>query len=96
MSYWTDRQKLLKKAAEKDEEKIRKRLESFYAAEFRRLDREIASYYKNYGENDVIQYRTLLQTFPDADRTLLMERMDEFEKKYPQYALSLIHIFLGI
>lgn len=86
MSYWTDRQKLLKKAAEKDEEKIRKRLESFYAAEFRRLDREIASYYKNYGENDVIQYRTLLQTFPDADRTLLMERMDEFEKKYPQYA----------
>lgn len=86
MSYWTDRQERLKRAAEKDEEKIRKRLESFYAEEFRRLDREIALYYKNYGENDVIQYRTLLQTLSDADRTLLLERMDEFEKKYPQYA----------
>lgn len=86
MSYWTDRQERLKRAAEKDEEKIRKRLESFYAEEFRRLDREIALYYKNYGENDVIQYRALLQTLSDADRTLLLERMDEFEKKYPQYA----------
>ena len=86
MSYWTDRQDQLKKAAERDEKKLRKRLEAFYAAEFRRLDREIAAYYKNYGENEVLQYRTLLQALPDADRSLLMERMDDFAKKYPQYA----------
>ena len=86
MSYWTNRQGRLKKAAEKNEEKLRKRLESFYAAEFRRLDREIAGYYKDYGENEVLQYRALLQTLSDADRALLIERMDDFEKKYPQYA----------
>lgn len=86
MSYWTDRQEQLKRSAEKSEEALKKRLGKFYDSEFRRLDKEIAAYYQNYGYDKVIEYRRLLQSLSDEDRTLLMERMDEFAAKYPQYA----------
>lgn len=86
MSYWTRRQEQLKQAAEKDEAALKKRLSSFFDTEFKRLDKEIAVYYQKYGEDNVIAYRNLLQSLSDEDRMLLMERMDEFAKKYPQYA----------
>lgn len=86
MSYWTARQEQLKQTAEKDEAKLKKRLSSFYDAEFKRLEKEIAAYYQQYGEDNVVSYRNLLQSLSDEDRRLLMERMDEFVAKYPQYA----------
>ena len=86
MSYWTDRQEQLKQSAEKSEAALKKRLEKFYDVEFKRLDKEIAAYYQTYGYDNVIEYRQLLQSLSDEDRTLLMERMDDFAKKYPQYA----------
>lgn len=86
MSYWSDRQDQLRKAAEKEEAAIKKRLSKFYDAEFKRLDKEIAAYFQKYGENNIIEYRTLLQSLDEADRTLLMEQIDEFAEKYPQYA----------
>lgn len=86
MSYWTNRQEQLKKAAEKDEKKLKKRLSDFYDKEFKRLEKEIAAYYQQYGEDNVIAYRNLRQTLSDEDRRLLMERTDEFAAKYPQYA----------
>ena len=52
MSYWTDRQEQLKRTAEKDEAALKKRLEKFYDAEFKRLDKEIAAYYQQYGEDN--------------------------------------------
>lgn len=89
MSYWSDRQDQLRKTAEKDEAAIKKRLSKFYDAEFKRLDKEIAAYFQKYGENNVIEYRTLLQSLDEADRTLLMEQMNKFAEKYPQYAYLL-------
>lgn len=86
MSYWTDRQEQLKRTAEKDEAALKKRLEKFYDAEFKRLDKEIAAYYQQYGEDNVIAYRRLLQNLSEEDMTLLMERMEAFVQKYPQYA----------
>lgn len=86
MSYWTNRQEQLKKAAEKGEAKLKKRLSDFYDKEFKRLEKEIAAYYQQYGEDNVIAYRNLLQNLSDEDRRLLMEKMDDFAKKYPQYA----------
>ena len=71
MSYWTDRQEQLKRSAEKSEEALKKRLGKFYDSEFRRLDKEIAAYYQNYGYDKVIEYRRLLQSLSDEDRTLL-------------------------
>lgn len=86
MNYWAKRQKQLYEAMEKDEEKLKKRLSSFYDGEFKKLDKEIAAYYAQYGRNNVIEYRTLMQNLSAEDKTLLIERIDEFVKKYPQYA----------
>ena len=86
MSYWTRRQEQLKQTAEKDDAKLKKRLSSFFDAEFKRLEKEIAAYYQTYGVDNVIEYRRLLESLSDEDRQLLIERMDEFVRKYPQYA----------
>ncbi|VYU50209.1 Phage Mu protein F like protein [Eubacterium limosum] len=86
MTYWEKRQQQLNKQLEKDEAKLKKRLSSFYDAEFRKLERQIAAYYTQYGEGSVIEYRKLMESLPAEDRRLLMEQMDAFAKKYPEYA----------
>lgn len=86
MSYWSERQKRLYSAMEKDEKALKKRLSSFYDAEYAQLDKQIASYYAKYGVDNVIKYRSLLESLPSEDVKLLMEQMEEFGKKYPQYS----------
>ena len=86
MNYWQKRQQQLNKAMEKDEEKLKKRLSSYFDTEYRKLEKQIAAYYKQYGTDNVIQYRRLMESLPDADKRLLIEQMDEFAKKYPEYA----------
>lgn len=83
---WKKRQQQLNKQLEKDEEKLKKRLSSYFDAEYRKLEKQIASYYQQYGEDNVIQYRRMMESLPDADKRLLLEQMDEFAKKYPEYA----------
>lgn len=85
-NYWQDRQKELYSALEKDENDLKIRLASVYEDEYSRLDKEIAAYYQKYGENSVIKYRNLMQTLPKEDVKLLIEQMDDFAAKYPQYA----------
>lgn len=85
MSYWTDRQRQLNSQMEKDEAALKKRLSSFYDVESKKLEREIAAYYQKYGEKDVIEYRKLKESLSSADRKMLMEQMDDFAKKYPEY-----------
>lgn len=86
MTYWERRQRELNQALEKDEMKLKKRLSSFYDAEYRKLEKEIAAYYSQYGENNVIAYRRLMESLPEEDKRLLLERMDGFAEKYPEYA----------
>lgn len=86
MNYWQKRQQQLNKQLEKDETKLKKRLSSYFDTGYRKLDKQIAAYYKQYGTDNVIQYRRLMESLPDEDKRLLMEQMDEFAKKYPEYA----------
>ncbi len=86
MNYWQKRQQQLNKQMEKDEAKLKKRLSSYFDTEYRKLDKQIAAYYKQYGTDNVIQYRRLMESLSDDDKRLLMEQMDEFAKKYPEYA----------
>lgn len=86
MTYWEKRQQELNRAMEKDETALKKRLSSYFDTEFARLDREIAAYYQRYGVDNVIQYRTLMENLSEADRRLLMEEMDKFAARYPEYA----------
>lgn len=86
MSYWEDRQEQLNSQIEKDEEKLKKRLSNTYDTESAKLEKQIASYYQMYGENDVLEYRKMMEGLSDDDRSLLFEQMDAFAEKYPDYA----------
>lgn len=86
MNYWQQRQQQLNKELEKDEASLKKRLSSFYDEEYRKLQKEISAYYQEYGADNIIEYKVLMQSLPEADKRLLIERMDEFAKKYPEYA----------
>lgn len=86
MNYWEQRTKQLNKALENDEERLKRRLVNYYKREAKRLDKEIASFYQRYGENNIIEYRKLLQQMSSDDIQLLYEDMDEFARKYPQYS----------
>ena len=84
--YWPQRQEELAAALEKDEAALKRRLLRQYEAEAAKLEREIAAYYKRYGEDNIVKYADLFKKLPDSDIMLLIQRMDEFEKKYPEYA----------
>ena len=86
MTSWEERRKRLDASMAKDEKRLFAKLATYYDREAARLDREIAAYYAKYGEQDVIAYRVLLQNLSDAVRQLLLERMDAFGEKYPEYA----------
>lgn len=85
-TYWERRQQELNAACEKDEARLKDRLADYYRQEETRLQNEIAAYYTKYGSNNVAEYRQLLQQLSDSDYKLLMQRMDDFAKKYPEYA----------
>ncbi len=86
MSYWQKRQQQLNKSLEKDEERLKKRLSSYFDTEYRKLEKQIAAYYEQYGTDNVIQYRRLMEELPEEDKRLLIEQMDAFAEKYPEYA----------
>ena len=44
-TYWQRRQQELNKAMERDEEKLKKRLSSYFDTEYRKLEKQIAQYY---------------------------------------------------
>ena len=84
--YWDERKAALDAQMERDEARLKERLAARYDAELSRLEREIASYYARFGEDGVIEYRKLLSALDEADRALLIERMDEFARKHPRWA----------
>lgn len=81
--YWPQRQEELAAALEKDEAALKRRLLRQYEAEAAKLEREIAAYYKRYGEDNIVKYADLFKKLPDSDIMLLIQRMDEFEKNIP-------------
>ena len=70
---------------EKDESKLNKKLDGFYKTESAKLEKNIAAFYQTYGEDNIIEYHNLMASLPDVDKRLLIEQMDVFAKKYPEY-----------
>ena len=85
-AYWADRQKKIFEGMEKDEAKLKQKLERLYNTEKSKFDKEVAAYYAQYGTDNVIAYRTLMQNLSSTDRDLLLKRMNDFGKQYPEYA----------
>lgn len=84
--YWHDRKVQYDESLGKDEKRLYSKLAAYYDREAARLDKEIAAYYTKYGVNGVLSYRNLLETLSDADKRLLIERLDDFVQKYPEYS----------
>lgn len=84
--YWAARRAELLEQMESDEAALQAKLSKLYEKQVAQLEREIAAYYQEYGEKSVIEYRKLMVSLSEKDRKMLIERMDEFAKKYPQYA----------
>ena len=82
-SYWHSRQILADAAMEKDERALSLRVHNAYESELRHLNREIASYYQRYGEDNVIAYRRLMETMDPVDRDLLIRDCDKFLRQHP-------------
>lgn len=85
-AYWSQRRKELDATLVRDEAAFFETMRRYYNQEAARLDQEIAAYYAKYGEGNVIEYRRLLESLSDEDKTLLIQRTDEFVAKYPEYA----------
>lgn len=85
-AYWSQRRKELDATLVRDEAAFFETMRRYYNQEAARLDQEIAAYYARYGEGNVIEYRRLLESLSDEDKTLLIQRTDEFVAKYPEYA----------
>lgn len=68
------------------DEAVSKRLEKEYKRTAKELEKEIASYFQRYGKDNVIEFRTMMQDLPKADRDLLFKDMEAFALKYPEHA----------
>lgn len=82
-TYWQRRQNMADAAMERDEHALSKRVEQVYTRELKGLEREIASYYQRYGEDNVIAYRRLMETMDPVDRDLLIRDCDKFLAVHP-------------
>lgn len=82
-TYWQRRQNMADAAMERDEHALSKRVEQVYTRELKGLEREIASYYQRYGEDNVIAYRRLMETMDPVDRDLIIRDCDKFLAVHP-------------
>ena len=85
-TYWNSRKQQFSASLAKDETRLFAKLATYYEREAAALEKQIATYYTQYGEGNVIAYRQLLQSLNDADVQLLMQDMEAFAEKYPEYA----------
>lgn len=83
-TYWERRVQMADASLEKSEQAIAKRTYKFYESELADLSREIASYYKRYGKDNVLEYRAMMQLMDALDRDLLIRNVEEFERRYPE------------
>lgn len=84
--YWNDRKQQFSASLAKDEKRLFSKLAAYYEREAAALEKQIAAYYTQYGEGNVLAYRQLLQTLDAAEVQLLMQDCNAFAEKYPEYA----------
>src|SRR5690625_56801 len=83
--YWQDRHKQWMDNQTKMDDSVSRKLKKEYERTARELEKDIASYFKRYSQDDVIEFRTLMQDLSDEDRELLFQDMETFALKYPEY-----------
>lgn len=84
-NYWSERQRKYFENLEKDEAVLQAKLKEYYDSEAKKLDKEISSYYAQFGKDNVIEYKDLLETLDRKDTENLLKDMNTFFEEYPQY-----------
>lgn len=84
--YWEKRQTQLFNAQDKSDDKLVSRMSKEYDRTAKAIDKEIASYYAKYAEDDVIEYRKLVIGLDKKEKYLLYQDVEKFVKKYPEHA----------
>lgn len=83
--YWKERYEKWVKEQIKDDEKLTETLRKHYDRTAKEMEKEIATYFTLYSEDDVIEYRTLMESLPARDKQLLIEDIAAFIEEYPEY-----------
>ena len=84
-NYWDKRQKQWIDNQDKADEQLTKKLEKEYRKTASELEKEIARYFQMYGEDGVIEFRTLMKELPASDKKLLFEDFEAFAEEHPEY-----------
>src|SRR5690625_2927302 len=84
-AYWEKRQQQWINNLNKDDEKFTKSIKKYYNRTSKEIEKDIATYIQKYGKDNIIEYRTLMKDLPAKDKKLLIENMELFADKYPEY-----------
>src|SRR5690625_3413487 len=84
-NYWHKRQEKWIRNQDKIDAQFTRKIERYYRQTAKELEKEIATYFSIYGEDNVIQFRELLKDLPKRDKDLLYQDIDAFIKKHPGY-----------
>lgn len=84
--YWPKRQEQLLDQLEVDDYKLMQKMDRIYRKEYDHLEKEVTQFIAAYGEDNIVQYNKLMIDLDDTARTLLIEKVEDFTKKYPEYA----------
>lgn len=86
MSRYTDTLNELQRDLEKGEEALKKKLSRLYDNESKKLEKEIAYYFQEYGKDNVLEYRVMLKQLTKEEATMLFEDMNNFFRLHPEYS----------
>lgn len=84
--YWLKRQEQLLSGLDKRDAAFTKKLLKEYDSLLNDLQKEIAYYYQAYGNDDILEYRTLMSQMSAADREAIFKNFDDFVSKHPEYS----------
>lgn len=84
--YWLKRQEQLLSDLDKRDADFTKKLLKEYDSLLNDLQKEIAYYYQAYGNDDILEYRTLMSQMSAADREAVFKNFDDFVGKHPEYS----------
>lgn len=85
MSKYTNTLNELQRDLEKGEEALKKKLSRLYDSESKKLEKEIAYYFQEYGRDNVLEYRKMMQQLTKEEATMLYEDTDNFFRLHPEH-----------
>lgn len=65
---------------------MKKKLSRLYDAESKKLEKEIAYYFQEYGKDNVLEYRQMMKQLTKEEATMLYEDMNNFFRLHPEHA----------